>query len=141
MDDVTQFLLHTVDNLLNRPSGPFAIRFIAQPLMAAALAIRDGIVDARNLRPPYLWTILTDAALRKAWLLEGIVATSRPLMLAFAIDTVYQLVELRGFHPGEAAIIATALAFVPYLIVRGPAARLYRRIASRRAHQSQKTGL
>ena len=37
-----------------RPGGPLAIRFYLQPLMATALAIRDGVADARLGKPPYL---------------------------------------------------------------------------------------
>jgi hypothetical protein len=46
--------------------------------------------------------------------------------VALILDTVYQLMELESFYPGEAILIALLLAFAPYLLVRGPAARVAR---------------
>ena len=42
------------------------------------------------------------------------------------MDVIYQLVVLKTFYPGEAVIVAIVLAFVPYLILRGPIARIAR---------------
>jgi len=43
------------------------------------------------------------------------------------MDVIYQLLVLKTFYPGEAVIIAILLAFVPYLLLRGPIARVARR--------------
>jgi hypothetical protein len=40
-------------NLIERPSGPMAFRFVLQPLMAAVAAIHDGLGDVRAGRSPY----------------------------------------------------------------------------------------
>ena len=40
------------------------------------------------------------------------------------MDVIYQFIEFQTFHPGEAAIIALLLAFVPYLLLRDPVAWL-----------------
>jgi hypothetical protein len=42
------------------------------------------------------------------------------------MDTVYQIIVLKRFYPTEAVGIAVLLAFVPYLVIRGPVARLAR---------------
>jgi hypothetical protein len=47
-------------SILARPSGPFAFRFILQPLMAAIIAIRHGLQDAKRGRSPFFWTILSN---------------------------------------------------------------------------------
>ena len=45
-----------------------------------------------------------------------------------AIDIVYQLIEHRWqVYPGEAILVAIILAIVPYLLVRGPINRIFRR--------------
>jgi hypothetical protein len=36
------------------------------------------------------------------------------------------LIVLKTFYPGEAVIVAAALAFVPYVLLRGPIARIAR---------------
>jgi len=48
-----------------RFSGPMNFRLLLQPLVAAVLAVRAGMQDARDGRPPYLWTLLTDPSQRK----------------------------------------------------------------------------
>ena len=112
-------------SILERPGGPMTFRFILQPVMAAVMAAIDGMRDARSGAPPYLSALLTDPAARGARLHEGLVSTSRILILGLVMDIAYQLIALDGFYPGEAAIIAVLLAFVPYLLLRGPFARLF----------------
>lgn len=111
------------ENLIERPSGPMAVRLIIQPLVAVILAIRDGINDGRAGRSPDLWIVLTKRKQRRAHLVERLKATSKPMSFAFVLDTIYQLLVLKAFYPGEALIIAVFLGFLPYVLVRGPVAR------------------
>jgi hypothetical protein len=67
---------------------------------------------------------------------EGVKAVSRVLLLGAGMDLVYQAIELHALRPLETVVIAVGLAFVPYLVVRGPAARISRRILRRRAHRT-----
>jgi len=117
-------------NLTERPSGPMAFRFILQPSMAAAAAIRDGVHDARTERSPYLWTILRQPEKRIARLREGLDATARIVLLGLAMDVIYQVTVFNMFYPVEALIIALLLAFVPYLLIRGLVARVWHARAS-----------
>ena len=114
-------------NLLDRPEGPFVFRFVLQPIMATVAALRDGISDARTGRAPFLWTVVTDPAQRRGRLDEALIATSRIVLLGLAIDTAYQVIEFKTFHPAEAVIIALLLAFVPYLVLRGLVTRIAHR--------------
>jgi hypothetical protein len=113
-------------NMLDRPAGPMTFRFILQPVMATIAAMHDGINDARTGRSYYLWTILTDRAKRMGRLGEGLISTARVLLLGLCMDLIYQYIALDAFHPAEAVIIAVLLAFVPYLLLRGPIARVAR---------------
>jgi hypothetical protein len=114
-------------NLVEEPTGPMRFRFILQPLMAAIVAIRDGRKDARTGRSPYFWTVLRKPQERVARLREGLNATARIFLLGIAMDAIYQVIVLKRFYPIEALIIALLLAFVPYLLIRGPVARIARR--------------
>ena len=114
-------------DIFNRPGGPMSLRFALQPLMAIIAALHDGIKDARNGQSPYLWTMLTNRTERGGRFREGLIATSRTILMGLVIDTIYQAVVLKTFYPGEAVIIAILLAFVPYLLLRGPIARVARR--------------
>jgi hypothetical protein len=104
-----------------------AFRFVLQPVMAAIFAIHDGIKDAHLGRSPYFWTILSDPEQRGPRLREGLIATGRVILLGLIMDAIYQLRVFGTFYPGEAALVALLLAFVPYLLIRGPAARIARR--------------
>ncbi|MDX8516349.1 hypothetical protein [Mesorhizobium captivum] len=114
------------ENILERPSGPLALRFLLQPAMATLFAIRDGIKDARQGRSPYFWTVLSKPDERRSRLSEGLKSTSKIMVLALILDGVYQFIELGTFYPFEAIAVAIVLAFVPYLLIRGPAARVAR---------------
>jgi len=87
-------------------------------------AWRDGVKDARTGRSPYLWTMLTNRAAVGGSLQEGLIATARILLLGLVMDVIYQAIVFDTFHPGEAAIISILLAFVPYLLLRGPISRV-----------------
>jgi hypothetical protein len=113
-------------DILARPGGPMTFRFILQPAMAAITALIDGVEDARKGRSPYFWTIITNPTKRGGRLYEGLVSTSRIILLGLAMDAVYQFIVLKTFYPGQSVVIALALAFVPYLLLRGPFARIAR---------------
>jgi hypothetical protein len=135
--DVADVLSRLWIDLVARPAGPLSFRFILQPVMATLLGIRDGIKDARTGRSPYFWTVLHNPAERRARLREGLIATSRILALGLVMDAIYQFKVFGRFHPGEAVIVALALAFIPYLLVRGPAARITSWLQTRRPNASQ----
>jgi hypothetical protein len=120
------------NNLISRPAGPYGFRFLIQPAMGAIFAIRDGLKDARTGRSPYFWTIMTEPAKRGGRMREGLQATWKIIVLALVLDTIYQLIELRTFHLGEATIVVVLVAIVPYLLIRGPAMRAARWWRNRR---------
>ncbi len=113
--------------LVDRPNGPMAFRFILQPSMAAIAAIADGIKDARTGRSPFLLTVAGNAQERGGRLREGLTATARIILLGLVIDLVCQWLEFHTFYPNEAVVIALLLAFAPYVLIRGPAMRVARR--------------
>ena len=114
------------ENLVGRVGGPMTFRLILQPLVAALLAIRAGLQDARAGRPAYFWTIFTDPVQRGALLREGWKDVAKVFVAAVSIDCIYQIIVLRWVYPGEALIVAAFLALVPYLVLRGPVDRIAR---------------
>jgi hypothetical protein len=124
MDDIfTRFW----ENLIGRVTGPMNLRLIMQPLMATFFAVRAGFQDGRQGRPAFLWSAITNPAdrpelLRGAWMDIG-----RVFLLACALDAIYQFIEHRGVYLGEMVIVAFVLAIIPYVLIRGPVARITRR--------------
>jgi len=119
-------------NLANRVGGPMTFRIILQPLMATLLALRAGLNDARENRPPYFWTLLTDPSQRVDLIGHGWKAVGRVFILAIVMDVIYQLIVVRWVYPLETIIVAIMLAVVPYLLIRGPVNRVARWWFSRR---------
>lgn len=114
-------------NLGDRVGGPMTFRIILQPTMATLLAIRAGLKDAREGRPAYFWTVLTEPEQRADLLRQGWGAIARVFFLAVIMDVIYQWIVLRWIYPGELLLVAVLLAVVPYVLVRGPVNRIARR--------------
>ena len=133
MSEIQEILTRFWDQLIAQPNGPLAFRLILQPIMASILAFRDGLKDARAGRPLYTWTLLTDPAHRGSYLREGLKRVTRVIIFALVMDAIYQFMVLRRFYPGEALVTAFVVAVLPYLLIRGPAARLARRLNQDRA--------
>ena len=102
------------------------MRLVLQPMMATLFAVRDGIKDAHDGRPPYLWTIFTHAEHRRELLDEGWKAIAKIFILAVVLDVIYQFIVFRWFYPAETLNVGLLLAVVPYALLRGPVNRLTR---------------
>ena len=112
--------------LIDRADAPMRFRFVLQPLMAAFVAIRHGLNDARTGRSPYFWTIIGNPRERAQRLNEGLNATARIIFLGLVMDAIYQIIVLKRLYPAEAVIVALLFCFIPYVIMRGPATRIAR---------------
>ena len=111
-------------HLVERVGGPMTFRVILQPAVSIVAAVKDGMMDARLGRDPYLYSLLTNRDTRHERLSEGLASTSTVFILAFVIDIVYQYVVFKTFFPGEAVVVAISLALIPYFLLRGPVKRL-----------------
>jgi hypothetical protein len=112
------------NNLIGRITGPMNFRLIMQPLVAAGFAIWSGVKDARAGRPAFLWTVVTDPARRSVLLRGAWKDVGKVFIFAVILDAIYQLIQLRAVHLLELLIVAPTLAFVPYVLLRGPVTRL-----------------
>lgn len=129
MDGFFDYVHRFASDLLARSDGPMTFRLYLQPLMAFIAALHDGIKDARLGRDPY-WVSFahSDRQTRiRSWH-ESVTAVTRVLLLGVVMDVIYQFRVFGAFkYPIETFVIAILLAFVPYLLLRGPVARVARR--------------
>ena len=125
MDDIW---MRIVENMTDRVSGPLQFRLLLQPVMAAIFAIRSGLLDARTGKPPYFWALASSPEHRADMLKDGWKSVGKVFVLALALDVVYQVIVQRFVYPGEAIIVAFALAILPYLILRGVVTRIARKL-------------
>jgi hypothetical protein len=123
------------NDLTGRIGGPMSFRLLLQPAMALIFAARDGLKDAREGRPAYFYSLFTEPEDRRSRLREGFKAVSRIFALAIIMDLIYQVIVLRWFYPLQALIVAFILAFLPYILLRGPANRIARFL--KRPHESR----
>lgn len=123
-----EFFARVWEMLIGRVDGPFNFRLLVQPTVAAILAIRAGLRDARENRPPFLfWAIFTDPSARHDLPREGWKDVGKVFIVAVILDLTYEMIVYRWVYPGQALIVATVLAFIPYLLIRGPVTRIARR--------------
>jgi hypothetical protein len=92
--------------------------------MASILAIRAGLQDAREGKPPYFWAIFTEPGKRKELVREGWKAVAKVFTIAVIMDVIYQLIVLRWVYLLDTLVTAVLLAIIPYLFLRGPVNRI-----------------
>lgn len=114
------------ENLAGRLTGPMALRFVLQPMIASILALRAGLRDAREGSPPYFWSVVTDPKHRRELLRLGWKDVGKVFCLAVVLDVIYQIIVARWVYPFETLLVASGLAIVPYLVLRGAVTRLTR---------------
>jgi hypothetical protein len=112
------------EQLAGRIEGPFAFRFVLQPLVASVLAIRAGVADAHDHRAPYLWSVLSKPLERRQLIRDGVKDVMRVFVFAILLDVIYQVIVFRWVYPLQSLVVAALLAFVPYVLIRGPVTRL-----------------
>jgi len=118
------------NNLGVRVGGPMTFRLILQPLMAGLIGFRAGRRDARDDRAPFLVQLRRGPMTRVELFREALKDIVKVLIVAIAIDLIYQLIVVRWFYPLEALTVAVVVAIVPYAVVRGLTNRLSRKLRS-----------
>ena len=113
-----------IEDLVGRVSGPMKFRLILQPVMAAIFAIRSGLKDAKENKPPYFWALFANPEHRRDMLRDGWKSVGRVFILGIIMDVIYQLIVFRWLYPLEALLVAAILALIPYLLIRGPVTRI-----------------
>jgi hypothetical protein len=89
------------ENFLARPSGTMNFRFILQPAIASIIALRAGLRDAKEGRPPYLWAAFVDPTYRAQFLHGGWRDIRMPFFVSIALDIIYQIIVHQFIYPLE----------------------------------------
>lgn len=122
-----EMLMRVWEDLIGRWDGPFAFRLILQPIMAAILAVRSGLRDARAGHPPYGWAIITDSAQCRGLLREGWKDVARLFIVAVLVDVIYEIIVFHRIYPVQPLVVAVCVALPPYLLIRGPVNQIAQR--------------
>jgi hypothetical protein len=126
MDAILEAMSRGFEQLIGHASGPFHLQLVITPSMAIIFAVRAGLKDAREGRPPFLWEVITQPTerqrLRRSWWKD----IGKMIIVVLVVDTAYQIFILRAFYIVQALILVVVLAMIPYALVRGITTRLTR---------------
>jgi hypothetical protein len=126
---IQEFFARVWEMLIGRADGPLTLRLILQPTVGAIFAIRAGLRDSREGRQPFFfWSVFTHTARRPDLLRQVRKDVGKAFIAAIMVDVIYELIVYRWVYPGQAVIVATVLAIIPYLLIRGPVTRILRRL-------------
>ena len=123
--------------LLGRLHGPFSFRFVLQPLMAAFYAVRYGVKDAREGKPAYFWSVVAHPTERRELLREAWHHVLRVIILGVVMEVLYEIIVFKAIRPLQLVLVVLGLAFVPYVLLRGPVNRIARRWIGSRNHRKK----
>jgi Flp pilus assembly protein TadB len=78
-------------------------------------------------RLTFFWAVFTDKARRPELLQLAWKDVGKVFIVAFTLGVIYELIVWHWVYPTQAILVAVVLAFIPYLLVRGPVTRIARR--------------
>jgi hypothetical protein len=110
------------EDIPKRLTGPGRFRFVLQPAMAILLGIRDGLLDARAGRPPYLYGLLFYQR-RREQLWSGFDSVVNLMLMGILLDSIAQWLILGASYPGAALVVGPVLITIPYALARALANR------------------
>jgi len=132
MDAIWELFSQGFDDLLGRAGGPLRFRLVLMPATVVFLAIRAHLKDVREGKPVLVGAFFTSPTERRRLLRSALKDVGRVFIVACVLDTTYQLLVLKAFHPVQMLIVAVVCAVVPYVLVRGPLTRLVHFVQRRR---------
>jgi hypothetical protein len=113
--------------------GSFQLRLILQPLAAVLLGLRFGIRDAKQGKVPIVKAIAETKGGRGGVLAHAARDAIVPLVVALVLDSILQHMINGRIRPLAAVIVGSLLVFLPFLLVRALANRLW----THRHHRTQ----
>jgi hypothetical protein len=105
--------------------GKFQIRLVLQPLLAIILGLRFGLRDAKAGRQPFFHALAHGEGHRGALLKHAARDAIVPLIVAVIIDAILQQLINHRIRPLAAVIVGVILVFLPFLIARAVANRVW----------------
>jgi hypothetical protein len=107
-----------IDRVAARLTGPMNFRFILQPIVAVALGVRDGRLDAKAGTPPFVHDLLFDPQARREALGSAMKNLIKPVILGTVLDAIVQYQLFGHVRPLGALLVGTGVLGVPYALAR-----------------------
>jgi len=116
---MTFFHENIVDSVLERLTGAMNFRFAVQPLVAIALGIRDGMLDAKAGTPPFIYNVIFKPETRKEQLKSALHSLLKPIIIGITLDAIAQYLIFEHVAVLGAVIMGTCIMGIPYALARG----------------------
>jgi hypothetical protein len=113
-------------------SGRGQFRLVQQPAAAVILGIKLGIHDARQGQAPFVRRLLTTPAQRWKLFKRSVREAALPLVVALLADGILQVLTLGRVRPMAAVVVGGLLVWLPFVVARAFANRIWRHIRPRR---------
>ncbi len=107
------------EGLAMRLSGPGGFRLIIQPIVAIALGIRDGLLDAKAGEPAYLIGIVFHPERRHELLASTVQHILKPFIVGVVLDLILQYFIFQRIRLIPAIIVGLLLIGLPYSLAMG----------------------
>jgi len=105
--------------------GNVQIRLFLQPLLGSLLGVRYGIRDAKQGKRPYFASMVEEKTDRGQKLKRSLREALLPLCLAFILDSILQYLNGLRYRPLVSVIVGGLLVYLPFMIFRGVANRIW----------------
>ena len=113
-----------MDYLIELITGPGTFRFVIQPVLAIVMGVRDGRNDAKSSTPPLLHLLLQPGKRSEA--LKGTLKSiALPLILAVAMDSIFQVFIFGIWRLQWALVVGVGLVGIPYILTREITNRIF----------------
>ena len=112
------------NDIIGRAEGIMHFRLISQPLSAIYFAIHGGLRDSKENKPPFFWALVFHPEHHQDLFKSSCKDIWKVFIVAFLLDTVYQIIVFHFFYPVQALIMAIILGLVPYLLFRASITRI-----------------
>jgi hypothetical protein len=113
-----------IDRFAARLTGPLHFRFVMQPLMAIALGVRDGRLDAKAGTSPFVVDVLFGAENRGAYVLSALRHLAMPVIIGTILDAISQYQLFGHVRPLAALFVGFGILGLPYALARGISNRM-----------------
>lgn len=120
------------EGVAKRFSGPGGFRLIVQPVVAIALGIRDGLLDAKAGEPAYLIGVILHPERRGVLLGSTVEHILKPFAVGVLIDLVLQYFIFQRVRLVPGIIVGLLLIGLPYSLARGITNRIATELGRRR---------
>lgn len=111
--------LRIAEGMAKRASGPMGFRIIIQPVIAIALGIRDGLMDANAGEYPYFIGLLFHPECRRELWARTLKNILKPFIAGVILDMILQYFIFQRVRLIPAIILGFVLIGLPYSIARG----------------------